>query len=107
MGCDAVAFLLDCCPPDYRAHPLLRRKPVVLARFAADHIKGQIRSTREALAAARAGTADGPGPDVLEDAVDMLRRDEARLVRLRRAVGLVEEALGAVPSSAGCGRADP
>ena len=34
MESDAVGFLLDCCPPDYRAYPLLRREPVVLARFA-------------------------------------------------------------------------
>ena len=31
----AVAWLFDLCPPDYRAHEVLRRHPVVLAREAA------------------------------------------------------------------------
>ena len=31
----AVAWLFDLCPPDYRAHEVLRRYPVLLARFAA------------------------------------------------------------------------
>ncbi|MFZ2624639.1 MAG: hypothetical protein WAX29_05290 [Propionibacterium sp.] len=93
MESDAAAFLLDCCPPDYRAYPLLRRQPVVLARFAADHVEGQIRSTRQALAGARTGLADVVSLEVLDGAVDMLQQEEARLVRLRRAVALVEEAL--------------
>ena len=29
----AVAWLFDLCPPDYRAHDVLRRYPVVLARL--------------------------------------------------------------------------
>ncbi|SKF62317.1 Uncharacterised protein [Mycobacteroides abscessus subsp. abscessus] len=66
----AVGFLLDCCPPDYRGYPLLRRQPVVLARFAAQFVESQLRAT-----------------------VDVLQREEARLVRLRRAVMLVEETL--------------
>ncbi len=93
MESDAAAFLLDCCPPDYRAYPLLRRQPVVLARFAADHVEGQIRSTRQALAGARTGLADVVSLEVLDGAIDMLQQEEARLVRLRRAVALVEEAL--------------
>ena len=32
----AVGWLLDQCPPDYRAYEVLRRYPVILARFAAD-----------------------------------------------------------------------
>lgn len=93
MEADAVSFLLDCCPADYRAYPLLRREPVVLARFAADQVEGQLCSTRKALSGARSGLGEVVGPDVLDGAVEMLETEEARLVRLRRAVGLVEEAL--------------
>ena len=35
----ATAWLFDLCPPDYRAHDVLRRHPPVLARFAARHVQ--------------------------------------------------------------------
>lgn len=89
----ATAWLLDCCPADYRCYPLLRRHPVVLARFAADFIEGQIRSTRAALGQARASLHDYVAPQVLDSAADLLQTEEARLVRHRRAVALIEEAL--------------
>ena len=34
----AVAWLLDICPPEYRSYPVLRRRDVVLARFAVLHV---------------------------------------------------------------------
>lgn len=89
----AVAFLLDCCPPDYRAYPLLRRQPVVLARFAAQAVESQIRATRESIAEARASLHEYVDAPVLDDTVEVLHREEARLVSLRRAVMLVEETL--------------
>lgn len=89
----AVSWLLDCCPADYRSYPVLRRHPVVLARFAAEFVEGQIRSTRSALGEARPSLFDQVEPRVLDSAVDMLQAEEARLVRRRRAVALVEEAL--------------
>lgn len=89
----AAAFLLDCCPAEYRGYPVLRRHPVVLARFAADFVEGQIRSSRQALSQARASLNDYVEPQVLDSATDMLEAEEARLVRVRRAVALVEEAL--------------
>ena len=30
----AIAYLLDCCPPDFRAYRVLRNHPMVLAQFA-------------------------------------------------------------------------
>lgn len=89
----AVSFLLDCCPADYRAYPILRKHPIVLARFAADFVEGQIMSSRTALAQARLSLSDVVGPLVLDGAVEMLQSEEARLIRVRRAVALVEEAL--------------
>ena len=49
-----MAWLFDLVPPDYRAHEVLRRYPVLLARFAADHVDA-------GLEAARAGLAHGAG----------------------------------------------
>lgn len=89
----AVNFLLDCCPSEYRAYPLLRRQPVVLARFAAQAVESQIRSTREGIAHARASLGGLVEAPVLDDSVEVLHSEEARLVALRRAVMLVEETL--------------
>ncbi|MGJ6979071.1 hypothetical protein ACSDQ9_00860 [Aestuariimicrobium soli] len=89
----AAAFLLDCCPHEYRGYPLLRRQPVVLARLAAQYVESQVRATRESLNQARAAFAEYVDAPVLDGAVEVLQTEEARLVRLRRAVMLVEETL--------------
>lgn len=89
----AVAWLLDQCPADYRGHQVLRRHPVVLARFAAQFVEGQIRSSREALATARASLGEYVDNDVLDRATQAIQAEGARLVRTRRAVMLVEESL--------------
>ncbi len=89
----AGAFLLDCCPPDYRSHLVLRRHPVVLARFAAEHVEGQLRASKEGLATVRAQLADQVPSAVVQEAVDAWQEETARLIRVRRAVALVEEAL--------------
>lgn len=89
----ATSYLLDCCPADYRAYPVLQRHPVVLARFAADFVEGQIRSSRQALAQARSSLHDYVPNQVLDSAAEMLQSEEARLVRTRRSVALIEESL--------------
>lgn len=89
----AVAFLLDCCPPDYRMYPVLRRHPVVLARFAAEYVEGQYRASQSGLSQVRASLADYVDPPVIESAAEAWQSETAQLVRTRRAVALVEEAL--------------
>ncbi|MDN5724922.1 MAG: hypothetical protein L0G99_03170 [Propionibacteriales bacterium] len=89
----AVAFLLDCCPPDFRAYPVLRRHPVVLARFAAEFVEGQYEAAKGGLAGVRTALAGHVGVEVVESAADAWSEQSARLVRTRRAVALVEEAL--------------
>lgn len=89
----AIAWLLDQCPSDYRAYPVLRRHPVVLARFAAEFVEGQIRSSRQALATARPTLGEYVDHDVLDRAAQAIQTEGARLVRVRRAVMLVEQAL--------------
>ena len=54
----AVAWLLDLCPPDYRAYDVLRAHPVVLARFAAGHVAAGVEAARRGLAMARADLRD-------------------------------------------------
>lgn len=89
----AVAYLLDCCPADYRGYPVLRRHPVVLARFAAQFVEGQYRSSKAGLAGVRTALADQVPPQVIESATDAWHEQAAHLVRVRRAVALIEEAL--------------
>jgi hypothetical protein len=89
----AIAFLFDCCPADFRAYPVLRNHPVVLARFATQFVEGQYQATQEGLAGARISLADYVSPHVVEAATTAWLEQSAQLVRVRRAVALVEEAL--------------
>ena len=89
----AISFLLDCCPPDFRAYRVLRNHPVVLARFAARFVEGQHRYTQEGLAEIRTSLKDLVTSDVIEAAAAAWLAEDARLARTRRAVLLVEQAL--------------
>lgn len=89
----AVEFLLDCCPADYRAYPVLRRHPVVLARFAAEFVESQIRASKDTLGELRSSLHGHVPPDVVQTATEVCLEQGAALVRLRRSVALVEETL--------------
>lgn len=89
----AVAWLLDLCPPEYRGYPVLRRHDVVLARFAVLHVEACQAATNRGLSEARGGLREVVGGSVVEAAVETWQHEAARLLGVRRAVGLVEEAL--------------
>ena len=89
----AVNWLLDLCPPDYRRYTGLRRHVVVLARFAVLHVEACQAACRRGLSEARADLRDVAGLEVIDAAVQTFQLEEARLLGVRRAVGLVEEAL--------------
>jgi hypothetical protein len=89
----ATAWLFDLCPPDYRAHEVLRRHPVVLARFAAHHVQAGIEAARRGLSTAREELRTVVDPETVAAAVAAYEREGARLVTTSRAVALVEEAL--------------
>ena len=89
----AVAFLLDCCPHDYRAYQVLRKHPVVLARFAAEFVESQVRACRTGIGGVRASLDDMVPPEAVADATEAWLEQEAALKRRRREVALVEEAL--------------
>jgi hypothetical protein len=88
-----VAWLFDLCPPEYRAHDVLRRHPVVLGRFAREHVAAGVEAARRGLAGARADLADLVPPEAVTAAVAAYEREGARLAATVRAVALVEEAL--------------
>jgi len=89
----AVSWLLDLCPPEYRSYPAIRRHVVVLARFAVLHVEACQAAVRRGLSEARSELREVAELDVVEAAVDTWLAEDARLSGVRRAVGLVEEAL--------------
>ena len=89
----ATAYLLDCCPADFRSYRVLRNHPIVLAQFARHFVEGQAQAAHEGLAAARTGLQDLVEPSVLEEATQAWLEQSARLVRTRRAVAMVEAVL--------------
>lgn len=89
----ATAWLFDLCPAEYRAHDVLRRHPVVLARFAAGHVDAGVQAARDGLRTLRADLAALVPPEVLDAAVGAYEREGRRLVAVRRQVTLVTAAL--------------
>ena len=89
----ASTWLFDLCPPDYRAHEVLRRHPVVLARFAVHHVRAGIEAARQGYGTVRADLRDVADPETVAAALAAYEREGARLVATARAVDLVEQAL--------------
>ena len=89
----AASWLLDLCPPEYRRYSGLRRHVVVLARFAVLHVEADQAAVRRGLSEARADLREVAEDAVVEAAVQTFLIEDARLLGVRRAVGLVEEAL--------------
>ena len=89
----AVAWLLDICPPEFRSYPVLRRHDVVLARFAVLHVEAMQAAARKGVSEGRTALRDVADSDVVERAIATWQVEQARLLGLRREVGLVEEAL--------------
>ena len=89
----AVAWLYDQVPPDYRAHQVLRQYPVLLARFAADHLAAGLEAARAGWRTVRVELADQLPPDAMEAAISAYEREGARLTRAARGVEVVAGAL--------------
>lgn len=89
----AVAWLFDLCPPDYRAHDVLRAHPIVLARFAKGHLNAAVETARQGLRTLRADLKGVVPPEVVEAAIAAYDREGRRLVATGRQVLLVEAAL--------------
>ena len=88
-----MAFLLDVCPADCRGYDVLRRHPVVLARFAAHHVDGALAAARTGYSRARSELRDSVPPEVVTAALAAYETEGARLVATARQVALVEAAL--------------
>ena len=89
----AVAWLFDLVPPDYRAHEVLRRYPVLLARFAADHVTAGLEAARAGWRTVRVELADHLPAEAMEAAMTAYEREGARLAGAARGVVVVAAAL--------------
>ena len=89
----AVGWLFDLCPPDYRAHEVLRRHPAVLARFAAGHVASAVEAARQGIRTVRADLRGIVTPEVVDAAIAAYEREGRRLVVVGRQVALVDAAL--------------
>ncbi len=89
----AVGWLFDLCPPDYRSHDVLRAYPVVLARFARQHVASAVEAARSGYRTARADLKGVVPPDVVEAVLGAYDREGRRLAQAAREVELVEAAL--------------
>ncbi|MCW2623164.1 MAG: hypothetical protein JWL64_2766 [Frankiales bacterium] len=89
----AITWLFDLCPPDYRAHDVLVRHPVVLARFAREHVESAVGAARQGLRTVRRDLVDAVGTEVVEAAIAAYDREGRRLVAAGRQIALVEAAL--------------
>lgn len=89
----ASEWLIDQCPADFRGYPVLRRHPVALAWLAGHHVEGARQALARALGQARAELADVLAPPVLDQVLQTLEREQARLLAAARGVHLIEQAL--------------
>lgn len=89
----AALFLFDSCPADFRAYEVLRRHPIVLARFASRFVRSQMDASRAGLAEVRADLHGVLEPQTVEAAVAAWQSEHSALARRQREVELVEDAL--------------
>ncbi len=71
----------------------VRTLPVALARIVAHHVDATLEGMRRAYASARVELGDQISPDQLATVHAALEAEGARLLNVRREVGLVEHAL--------------
>ena len=89
----AIGWLFDLCPAEYRAHDVLRKHPVVLARFAAGHVAAGVEAARNGIRTARAELRGVVPTEVVDAALAAYEREGRRLLQVGRQVALVDAAL--------------
>ncbi len=103
----AVGWLLDLLPGEYRAYDVLRRHPVVLARFAAGQVEASLQAARRGWQDLRRDLGGELPPEVVEAAMAAYEREGIRLGELVRAVSAVQAALRGQRWIPGSGRWAP
>ncbi|MDQ4038789.1 MAG: hypothetical protein M3313_10695 [Actinomycetota bacterium] len=89
----AAKWLLDQVPPEYRRYDVLRRYPVLLARFAADHTSAALEAARTGWRCLRVDLGSLLPVEALDAAMDAYEREGSRLAAVARSVEVVSAAL--------------
>ncbi len=89
----ATRWLLDQVPPEYRRYDVLRRYPVLLARFAADHTRAAHEAARSGWRSLRVDLGDQLPAGALDAAMDAYEREGSRVAAVARSIEVVSAAL--------------
>ncbi|MCH8612599.1 hypothetical protein [Arsenicicoccus dermatophilus] len=89
----AVPWLLDQCPADFRGYDSWRRHPAALAWVAVQHVEAQLAGMRAAYRQVRVALGETLMPEALRDVMTDLEAEGVRLRGTARAVHLVHEAM--------------
>lgn len=89
----ASAWLLDLCPADFRAHPVLRRHLLGLAWLAYQHVGAQRQALARGLSRIRTDLTRDLPPTALEEMIEVIEHEQARLMAAHRGVELLARAL--------------
>lgn len=88
-----MRWLLDQVPPEYRRYDVLRKYPVLLARFAGDHVSAALEAARAGWRSLRVDLAGLLPAEAMDAAMDAYEREGSRLSALGRSVEVVSAAL--------------
>jgi hypothetical protein len=89
----AGEWLIDLCPADFRGYPVLRKHPLALAWLAGQHVEGARQAMARALSRLRTDLSASLQPPVLEELIQALEQEQARLLAAARGVALLDQAL--------------
>lgn len=89
----ATTWLLEQVPPEYRRYDVLRRYPVLLARFAGDHTGAALEAARSGWRSLRVDLKDHLPGEAVDAAMDAYEREGSRLAGVARSVEVVSAAL--------------
>jgi hypothetical protein len=89
----ASGWLIDLCPADFRGYPVLRRHPLGLAWLAGYHVQAAQQAMAYALGRIRAELGEDLQPGVIDQLMQTVELEQARLIAAARGVELIEQAL--------------
>lgn len=89
----ATSWLLDLCPADFRGYPVLRRHPLGLAWLAYQQVGAQRQALARGLGRIRTDLSRDLPPEALEEMIQTVEHEQARLMAAHRGVELIARAL--------------
>jgi len=89
----ASAWLLDLCPADFRAHRVLRRHPLALAWLAYQQVGAQRQGLARGLSKLRTDLSGDLPPPAVEELIEAVEHEQARLMAAHRGVELLARAM--------------